>query len=103
MRQIEVSDALIVLAEAIILQAVDDFRGLKARGAFYGGEVNDGYWERREDSGGLKCPLNLRSSNDARELLVFLNGWALEVLCDLTGHKPCRIRKVLGLKRRAVK
>ena len=98
MRQIEIDDALIELAEAIILQAVEDYRGLKARGAFYADEVNDGYWERRKDSGGLKSPLNLRSSNDARELLVFLNGWALEFLCDLTGHKACRIRKELGLK-----
>jgi hypothetical protein len=99
MRQVEVDDALIELAEAIILQAVEDFRGLKARGAFCNGVVLDGFWERRNDSGGLKCPMNLRSSNDARELLVFLNGWALDFLCDLTGHKDCRIRKALGIRK----
>jgi len=99
MRQVEIDDALIELAEAIILQAVHDFRRLKDRGAFYHGELNDGFWERRSDSGGLKCPINLKSPNDARELLVFLKGWALDFLCDLTGHKACRIRKVLGIKK----
>ena len=99
MRQVEFDDALIELAEAIILQAVEDFRGLRDRGAFYHGELNDGFWERRIDSGGLKCPMNFSSPNDARELLVFLKGWALDFLCDLTGHKACRIRRELGIQK----
>ena len=102
MRKIEISDALIELAEGIILQAIDDLRGLRKRGAFVPGGLNTSLWGRRKDTGGMKCPMNFRSGNDALELVHFFEGWPLDFLCDLTGHKACRIRKKLGITKKEV-
>lgn len=102
MRQIELSDALIELAESIILQAICDYEALRSRGVFTDGQVNDHLWVRRRDTGSIQPVITMRSPNDALELLHFFRSWPLDFLCDLTGHKACRIRKKLGLKKEAI-
>ena len=47
MRRIEISDSMIELAEAVILQAVEDFRGLRDLGVFGSQyEVHEWMWDR---------------------------------------------------------
>lgn len=98
MRQIEISDALIKLAEAIIFQAIKDFEGLQSSGALTGTEVAEWRWRRGNDRYYAK-PLGLQSADEARQLLYFFQGPSLDFLCDLVGKPADRIRKNLKLKK----
>lgn len=81
MRQVEVDDALIELAEAIIR----------------GREVDVSAWARRGGTRGYCKPIGYESASSVLELIGWLAGHGLEYLCKLTNHHACRIRKRIGL------
>ena len=100
MREVTIDDALIGLLHAVILQAVEDYRGLKERGVFLGGEINEGFFRRYAvNSGGYRRPMNFQRESEITELLHFFNDWPLELLGDLTGLPACRVRRSLGIKK----
>ena len=102
MRQIEISDALIELAEAIILQAITDFISLRSSGAileYDDIEVNEFRWRRGNDRYYSK-PLGFQSADEARQLVYFFQGPDLDFLCDLVGKPADRIRKNLKIQKK---
>ena len=107
MRRIEISDSMIELAEAVILQAVEDFRGLRDLGVFGSQyEVHEWMWDRCARVKGDRHygkPKQMRSADAAKQLVYFLTGPALDYWCALVGFPACRIRRVLGLKMRVAK
>ena len=104
MRRVETSDALIELGEAVVLQAVEDFRRCRSLGVFGANlEVHEWLWDRCARVEGDRHygkPKHMRSANDAKALVYFLTGPSLDYWCSLIGFPACRIRRVLGLKRR---
>ena len=100
MRQVTIDDALIGLLHAVILQAVEDYRGLQARGVFLKGEVNEGFFSRyRPGRAGYRRPMNFQRESEITELLHFFQAWPLDLLGDLTGLPACRVRRALGIRR----
>jgi hypothetical protein len=97
MRQVEVDDALIELAEAIILQAVEDYVNLSEKKVIRGREVDVSAWARRGGTRGYCKPIGYDSASSVLELIGWLAGHGLEYLCKLTNHHACRIRKRIGL------
>ena len=102
MRQVTPDDALIGLLHAVILQAVEDYRGLQSRGVFLKGEVNEGFFCRYgSNSAGYRRPMNFQRESEIGELLHFFQGWPLDLLGDLTGIPACRVRRALGIHRKS--
>lgn len=98
MKKIDPEDGLIELAEAIILQAVEDYVHFKEKKIIVGREVDVTAWARRSGLHRSYCkPLGFASAVDAMDLIAWLTGTGLEYLCNLTGHHACRIRKRIGM------
>jgi hypothetical protein len=99
MRQVAFDDALVGLASAVMLQAVEDFQKLQRHGVITaeGEVVFHRLGDRIGRSSSYKHIDGFRHSSEAAELCEFLKGWGLELLCDLTGYHACRIRRKLGL------
>ena len=102
MRQVTIDDALVGLTVGIILQAVEDYQYLQKRGVIdaEGNPVMHRFGDRIGKSSSYQQLDGFRHSSEAVELVDFLTGWGLELLCDLTGHQACRIRKKLGIARK---
>lgn len=94
-------EAIQNLAKSILLQAVDDYLTLKKRGGFLvdGKKINHNLWKRSEKGLLLKHPILYRKPTEVEELLYFFQEWPLDLLCDLIGHKACRIRTALGIRK----
>jgi hypothetical protein len=98
MRKIHPDDGLVELAEAIILQAVEDYVHLSEKKIIRGREVDVSAWARRTFGHRGYCkPLGYASASEALELISWLAGNGLEYLCNLTNHHACRIRKRIGM------
>jgi hypothetical protein len=99
MRQVTPDDALVGLAVGVIVQAVEDYQYLQKRGIIDadGQPVMHRVWGRLNKSSSYRQSDGFRHVSEVTELVEFLNGWGLELLCDLTGHHACRIRKKLGI------
>jgi hypothetical protein len=102
MRQVTPDDALVGLAVAVIVQAVEDYQYLQKRGIIDGdGQlVMHRFGDRIGKSSSYQQLDGFRHSSEAVELCDFLTGWGLELLCDLTGHHACRIRRKLGISKK---
>ena len=100
MRQTTEDDALIGLLSAVIGQAVDDYRHLKKQNCIGArGEIQGHRFGRIKGSNSYRHVDGMTHDTDASELMEFLSGWGLDLLCDLTGNKACRIRTVLGIQK----
>jgi len=98
MKKIEPEDGLRELAEAVILQAVEDYVHLCEKKIIRGREVDVTAWARRNFGHRGYCkPLGFASASEALELIAWLAGSGLEYLCALTGHHACRIRQRIGM------
>ena len=98
MKRVHTDDAHVKLAEAIILQAVEDYVHLSEKKIIKGREVDVTAWARRNTFPRGCCkPLGFASAVEALDLIAWLTGTGLEYLCNLTGHHACRIRKRIGL------
>ena len=99
MRQVTEDDALVGLASAVILQAVEDYNYLQKRGIIDadGQPVMQGVWGRIDKSSSYRQLDGFRHVSEVTDLVEFLTGWGLELLCDLTGYQACRIRRKLGI------
>jgi len=100
MKQTTIDDALIGLLSAVMLQAVEDYRNLQRKGV-YGpdGEIFDSKFGRIKGSRSYRHCDGMSKGSEAAELRDFFLGWPIELLCDLTGHQACRIRKALGIQK----
>jgi len=108
MKQTTEDDALVGLLSAVINQAIDDYRIFERKGIVANGQPRDVYKVgRRRFSRCRQANYQVDqidgmiSGKEVFALLHFLNGSGLDVLCDLTGHKACRIRSFLGLRKGA--
>jgi hypothetical protein len=84
------------LLKAILHQAIHDYVSLRELGVIRGEEVEESFWMRRGNRAYAK-PLNFQSPGLVRELVAFFRSRALEVLCDHTGHRACRVRRAIGM------
>lgn len=101
MKQVTEDDALVGLLSAVILQAMDDYRALQKRGMIgQSGELFPHRFSRLGRSRSYSHCDGMRHEDEGRALVEFLSGWGLDLLCDHTGNKACRIRKALGVERR---
>lgn len=100
MRQITEDDALIGLLSAVILQAVEDYEKLKRHRAIdqSGVPAMHRFGRRLGMSRSYHHIDGFRHGSEAQELIEFLCGSGLDLLCDLTGHPACRIRRKLGIR-----
>lgn len=90
------------LISEVLAQAVEDFVGLRARGAIRDDFTVDDYkWIKRLD-GSVGRPLNIDSATDAMELVWFFQRQSLDRLCAFVGIPACRIRIKLGFAPEAV-
>jgi hypothetical protein len=90
------------LISEVLTQAVEDFIGLRARGALREDfTVDESNWIKRSD-GSLQKPINIDSPTDALELVWFFEAKSLDRLCDFVGIPACRVRTKLGFKPEAV-
>lgn len=101
MKQTTEDDALFGLAAAIIYQAVLDYQLLQKNGIIDDQGKVVGFLGRMRTKK-VRFYRVHDGMNDQREvldLIKFLRGWGLELLCDLCGQHACRIRSKLGLTR----
>jgi hypothetical protein len=100
MKQTTEDDALIGLLSAVILQAVDDYRHLQKRGYITpNGEVLPYKFGRIRRTRSYHHCDGMTKDSEAFELKLFFTKWGLELLCDLTGHQACQIRRALGIRK----
>jgi len=103
MRKIHPDDGLVELAEAVILQAMEDYVHLSEKKIIRGREVDVTAWVRRSSGYKGHCkPLGFASPVEAMDLIAWLAGSGLEYLCNLTHHHACRIRNRIGMVSSAV-
>jgi len=109
MKQTTEDDALVGLLSAVIQQAVDDYKIFERKGIVIKGEPADvaqvgrrRYSRCRDANYAINHVDGMISATEVYELLRFLKGTGLQLLCDLTGHKACRIRTSLGLNPKTI-
>lgn len=106
MRQTSFDDALIGLLSAVILQACEDYVAFEAAGVIVRGlPVGMARLGRTSRSKSVKSRGQLiyhrvrgmGHSRDVTEVMEFLTGGGLDLLCEVTGFHACRIRRKLGI------
>jgi len=101
MRQTRPDDALVGLVSSIIHQAMLDFQLLQKNGVLDADGEVVGILGRIKTKK-VRMYRVLDGMGDMREvmdLVSFLKGWGLDLLCDFTGIPACRIRRKLDIKK----
>jgi hypothetical protein len=55
------------------------------------------FGRRHEHKRGYYAPIGYRTPAQVRELMEFMMGEGLDLICDLLGKHPCRIRQRIGI------
>ncbi len=89
---------------SILLQAVRDYVELGEKGAIVNGDqVRDEIWDYGTGTEAKYRPINYQSPKEVRDLIWFLKSPWLDLYASAIGHKACRIRSRIGLKKGGVK
>ena len=90
---------------SILLQAVRDYVELREKGAIVeGDQVRDEIWAYGDEGSEAKYrPINYQSPKEVRDLVWFLKSPWLDLYSSAIGHKACRIRSRIGLKKGGTK
>jgi hypothetical protein len=97
MTQIDPNEAMIDLARAVLLQAIEDYVTLRELGCVRGHVIETKMWNYTINTNWRFKPIGYSAPHMVRELIDFLAGPDLDVLCSFLGQPACRLRKRVGI------
>jgi hypothetical protein len=97
MTQIDPNEAMIDLARAVLLQAIEDYVTLRELGCVSGHVIETRMWNYTRNTVWRFKPIGYCAPHMVRELIDFLAGPSLDTLCNFLGQPACRVRKRIGI------
>lgn len=97
MNFVGVENAWLELEKSVLLQAIEDFVTLKAKGVIYNGDKVAEHKFSQYRRGSSRHPLNYSTPKEVYDLIWFLKSSWLDLFCVAIGHKACRLRKRIGI------
>ena len=97
MNYIGVENAWLEIEKSVLIQAIEDYVTLKAKGVIYDEVMVAEHKFSQYRSGSSRHPLNYATPKEVYDLIWFLKSSWLDLFCNAIGHKACRLRRRVGI------